>query len=128
MNRRLFLRSAVAAGVATATTPALAIDFRALTTVSGSVAAVTGDRTAIELEQAAVEELAASLRGNLLLPGNPAYEKARRVLNAGIDKHPALVVQPEGVTDIRNAVTFARERDMLLAVKCGGHSYAGKST
>lgn len=128
MNRRLFLRSAAAAGVTAAASPALAIDFRALTAVTGSVAAVTGDRKAIELEQAAIEEFAASLRGNLLLPGNSAYEKARRVLNAGIDKHPALVVQPEGATDIRNAVTFARERDMLLAVKCGGHSYAGKST
>lgn len=130
MDRRLFLRSALAAGVAAAATPpqALAANFGLLTSISGSVAAVTGDRAAIEIEQAAVEELAASLRGNLLLPGNAAYEKARRVLNAGIDRHPALVVQPEGATDIRNAVTFARERDMLLAVKCGGHSYAGKST
>ena len=128
MNRRLFLRSAVAAGVATAAAPALATQFRALTAVTGSVAAVSGDRAAIEIEKAAVEELAASLRGNLLMPGNPAYEQARRVLNAGIDKHPAFVVQPSGATDIRDAVTFARERDMLLAVKCGGHSYAGKST
>lgn len=128
MNRRLFLRSAVAAGVAATSAPVLAANFRSLTAVTGPVAAVAGDRAAIEIEKAAVEELAASLRGNLLLPGNAAYEKARRVLNAGIDKHPALVVQPEGVTDIRNAVTFARERGMLLAVKCGGHSYAGKST
>jgi len=128
MNRRLFLRSAVAAGVATAAAPALATQFRALTAVTGSVAAVSGDRAAIEIEKAAVEELAASLRGNLLMPGNAAYEEARRVLNPGIDRHPALVVQPSGATDIRNAVTFARERDMLLAVKCGGHSYAGKST
>jgi len=37
-------------------------------------------------------------------------------------------VQPEGATDIRTAVEFASERNLLLAVKCGGHSYAGKST
>jgi FAD/FMN-containing dehydrogenase len=49
-------------------------------------------------------------------------------LNGGIDRHPAFVVQPVGATDIRKAVMFARERDLLLAVKCGGHSYAGKST
>ncbi len=128
MDRRIFLRSAVAAGVAVATGPALAADFEALTDVSGAVAAVTGNRKPIELEQAVVKELAESLRGNLLLPGNPGYEIARRVLNPGIDKHPALVVQPSGATDIRNAVNFARERDMLLAVKCGGHSYGGKST
>jgi len=128
MNRRLFLRSAVAAGVSAAATQSLAAQFAALTEVSASINAVTGSRAAIEIEQAAIKELAESLRGNLLLPGNPAYEAARKVLNAGIDKHPALVVQPDGATDIRKAVTFARERDLLLAVKCGGHSYAGKST
>ncbi|MDH3621359.1 MAG: FAD-dependent oxidoreductase [Gammaproteobacteria bacterium] len=128
MNRRLFLRSAVAAGVSAAATPTLAAQFAALTEVSANVAAVTGDRTAIEIEQAAVKELADSLRGNVLLPGNPGYDVARRVLNSGIDKHPAFVVQPAGATDIRKAVTFARERELLLAVKCGGHSYAGKST
>lgn len=128
MNRRLFLRSAVAAGVSVTATPTLAAQFAALTEVNANVKAVTGNRAEIEIERAAVSELADSLRGNLLLPGNPAYETARHVLNGGIDKHPAFVVQPIGATDVRKAVTFARERDMLLAVKCGGHSYAGKST
>jgi hypothetical protein len=128
MDRRVFLQSAVAAGVSTAAVPSLAAQFAALTQVSGSVSAVTGARADIEIEQAAIQELADSLRGNLLLPGNPGYDAARRVLNPGIDKSPAFVVQPTGVTDIRMAVTFARERDLLLAVKCGGHSYAGKST
>jgi FAD/FMN-containing dehydrogenase len=45
-----------------------------------------------------------------------------------IDKHPALVVRPSGPADIMSAVSFARERDMLVAVKCGGHSFSGKST
>ena len=128
MDRRLFLRSAVAAGVSAAATPALAAQFAALTKLSSNVNAVTGDRAAIEIEQAVVKELADSLRGNVLLPGNAGYDAARRVLNSGIDRHPAFVVQPMGATDIRKAVTFARERDLLLAVKCGGHSYAGKST
>jgi FAD/FMN-containing dehydrogenase len=128
MDRRLFLRSAVAAGVSAAAAPALAAQFAALTEVSSSIQAVTGSRVAIEVEQAALKELSDSLRGNLLLPGNPGYDVARKVLNPGIDKFPALVVQPDGVTDIRKAVTFARERGLLLAVKCGGHSYAGKST
>lgn len=128
MDRRLFLRSAVAAGVSTAATPSLAAQFAALTEVSSSVNAVTGSRAAVEIEQAAIKELADSLRGNLLMPGNAAYDVARKVMNPGIDKHPAFVVQPIGATDIRKAVTFARERELLLAVKCGGHSYAGKST
>jgi len=130
MQRRLFLQSAIAAGVATtfASRRALASQFAALTQVSGDILAVTGERAPITLEKAAVQELADSLSGNVLLPGNAAYEKARRVLNSGIDKKPALVVQPDGATDIRRAVEFASERNLLLAVKCGGHSYAGKST
>ena len=129
MNRRNFLRSSVAAGVATAMSSSQALAaLQALTQVSGDVRAVTGDRAEISLEKAAVQELADSLRGNLLLPGQEGYDAARRVLNQTIDRHPALVVQPTGVADIQNAVTFASERDLLLAVKCGGHSYGGKST
>jgi FAD/FMN-containing dehydrogenase len=129
MNRRLFLRSAVAAGVAS-TLPGhvLAAHFNALSSVDSEIAAVNMSGGEITLEQAAVQELADSLRGNLLLPGNAGYDIARRVMNRSIDRHPALIVQPTGVADIQNAVNFARERDLLLAVKCGGHSYSGKST
>ncbi|MDH4125708.1 MAG: FAD-binding protein [Gammaproteobacteria bacterium] len=126
MNRRNFLHSALAAAVAAAIPGSAA--WAALTEVVADIAAVTGDRRPISIEKAAVQELADSLRGNLLLPGNAAYEKARRVLNGSIDRHPAFVIQPIGTTDIRNAVNFAREREMLLAVKCGGHSYSGSST
>jgi FAD/FMN-containing dehydrogenase len=122
MNRRHFVQSAVAAGVA------MALPLRALTEVNDAVAAVTGDGAAISLERAAVKELSDSLRGNLLLPGNAGYDAARRVLNRGIDKHPALIVQPTGVADIQNAIRFAGEHELLLAVKCGGHSWSGKST
>ena len=122
MNRRHFMQSAVAAGVA------MAIPLRALTEVTDAVAAVTGDGAEISLEKAAVKELSESLRGNLLLPGNVGYDTARKVLNRGIDKHPSLIVQPSGVADIQNAIDFARERELLLAVKCGGHSWSGKST
>ena len=130
MDRRHFLHSSLAAGVAAAlpNSHAVASLYSSLTEISANVTSVDGAGAEVVLEQAAVQELADSLRGSLLLPGNDGYEKARRVLNASIDKHPALVVQPTGVADIRNAVTFANERNLLLAVKCGGHSYAGKST
>ena len=130
MDRRKFLNSSVAASIAASIpgSQALAALFSSLTEITADVQAVSGGGDAVILEKAAVQELADSMRGPVLLPGNEGYEKARRVLNASIDKHPAIVVQPTGVSDIQNAVTFASERDLLLAVKCGGHSYAGKST
>jgi len=130
MKRRLFLQSsaAAAAAISIPSAQALAAALDALAKVSGDTLAVTGGGTEITLEQAAVKELSDSLLGRLLLPGQEGYDLARRVLNPTIDKHPALIVQPSGAADIMHAVTFARERDLLLAVKCGGHSFSGKST
>ena len=130
MNRRHFCQSSIAAVVAASLSggQAFASVLQALTQVTSNINAVTGNGGDVVLEKAAVQELSDSLRGNLLLTGSDAYDKARRVLNPSIDKYPALVVQPSGVADIQNAVTFARERELLLAVKCGGHSFSGKST
>jgi len=96
--------------------------------VDADINAVTGAGKSVTLKKTAVQELGESLRGNLLLPGHPAYDDARRVLNASISKFPALIVQPRGVADVRRAVDFARESSLLVAVKCGGHSHSGKST
>ncbi len=83
---------------------------------------------AVQLSRSDVQALADSLRGPLLLAGNPGYDLARQVLNPAIDRHPALIVQPGGVADISRAVAFAAEQGLVVAVKCGGHSFAGKST
>ena len=130
MDRRHFCQSAIGAAVAASfpTAQALASALQALTTGSADIDAITGSGAETILQQSTVQDLSDSLRGNLLLPGNEAYETARRVLNEGINRHPALVVQPSGVADIRSAVDFARDNDLLLAVKCGGHSFSGKST
>jgi FAD/FMN-containing dehydrogenase len=126
MNRRRFFLSTLAAAVGAALPYNRLL--AALQPVASDLRAVKGGGAATVLEKSAVQALRDALRGPLILPGEPGYEEARRVLNASIDKHPALVVQPTGVADVRTAVTFAREHDLLLAVKCGGHSYAGKST
>jgi FAD/FMN-containing dehydrogenase len=130
MNRRHFVRNTVTAAVA-ASLPANRA-FAALlgpsATVEADVDAISGDGAEATLKRAAVQELADSLRGNLLLPGHAAYDEARRIRNASISKYPALIVQCEGVSDVRNAVDFARESNLLTAVKCGGHSHSGKST
>jgi FAD/FMN-containing dehydrogenase len=130
MKRRHFLQTSVAAaaGASFPTSQALAAAVAALSEVSSNVNAVTGSGAQVTLEQAAIKELSDSLRGRLLLPGAEGYDSARRVINPTIDRFPALVVQPSGAADIMSAVTFARERELLLAVKCGGHSFSGKST
>jgi len=130
MNRRHFLGSTLSAAVAASlpgTAQANAL-LRSLTTVSSSIAGRTGDGNEITLEESALNELKGALRGQLLLAGNDGYDTARRVLNPSFDKHPALIVRPSGAADVATAVTFANERDLLVAVKCGGHSFSGKST
>jgi FAD/FMN-containing dehydrogenase len=126
MNRRDFFLSSLAAAVG-ASLPYSRL-LAAVQPIVDGIQAVKGGGGATVLEKSAVQALRDTLRGPLILPGEPGYDQARRVLNASIDKHPALVVQPTGVADVRTAVTFAREHELLLAVKCGGHSYAGKST
>lgn len=130
MNRRHFLGSTVAAAVAAAipgTAQANALLYNLLT-MSSSVVGRTGNGEEITIEESAIAELRGALRGQLLLSGNDGYDVARRVLNPSIDKHPALIVRPRGAADVANAVTFAREKNLLVAVKCGGHSMSGKST
>ena len=80
------------------------------------------------LRGSTVEAFAASLRGELLLPGYEGYEQARRIWNGMFDKHPALIVRCTGASDVIQAVNFAREHQLLTAVRGGGHSFSGKST
>jgi FAD/FMN-containing dehydrogenase len=130
MNRRRFMQGTLAAAAATAlpTGRALAAVYYALTQVTGDLKAVTGDGREVVLPRADVQALSDSLRGRLLLPGNEGYEAARRVMNGSIDRHPAVIAQCMGAADVSRAVSFAQEFGLLVAVKCGGHSYAGKST
>jgi FAD/FMN-containing dehydrogenase len=80
------------------------------------------------LHAADVEGLAARVRGAIVLPGQPAYDGARHVWNGLYDKRPALIVRCSGAADVREAVNFAREHQLLTAVRGGGHSFSGKST
>ena len=77
MQRRQFLRSSITAAIAASLPIPAAL--AALSEITGNVNAVTGDGAQVTLEQAAVKELADSLRGQLLLPGHEGYEVARRV-------------------------------------------------
>ncbi len=83
------------------------------------------DTTSAVLEEGAVEGLRAGLRGELIEPGNEAYDQARKVYNAMIDKRPRLIARCADVADVISAVNFARENDLLLAIRGGGHNGAG---
>jgi FAD/FMN-containing dehydrogenase len=130
MKRRAFLRSAAA------TAAVLTIPRHPLHAVPGytsrlgrDIEAVTGDGRTVILTDRVLSDLRAQLRGGLLLANDAGYDDARRILNPSFDRRPALIVQPTGVADIRTAIRFAREHGgLLLAVKCGGHSYSGQST
>ncbi|MFJ3233891.1 FAD-binding oxidoreductase [Streptomyces sp. NPDC086787] len=75
-----------------------------------------------------VNELAAGLRGSVVRPGDDDYDRARAVWNAAHDRFPALIVRCAGTADVLRAVEFARDRDLLVAVRGGAHSIAGFST
>jgi FAD/FMN-containing dehydrogenase len=131
MDRRSFIRSSLSAAVAASIPGAHALAQSLVhipTNVPADIEAITGDGAEVTLQQAMVQELSDSLKGKLLLPGNAAYDDARWLLNPRFDKHPALIVQPTGSADVKNAVDFARDNSLLLAVKCGGHASSGTSS
>src|SRR5918998_5488460 len=73
----------------------------------------------------AVDDLRADFRGALLRPGEEGYEEARQVWNGAIDRRPALVARCAGADDVVRAVRFAREHDLPVSVRGGGHSVLG---
>jgi len=82
-----------------------------------------GDK--IILSAKTVEAFAGSLRGALLGPADQGYQEARKVWNAMIDKKPALIARCQGTADVMSAVNFAREHDLLLSIRAGGHNVSG---
>jgi FAD/FMN-containing dehydrogenase len=72
-----------------------------------------------------VDAFRTRFRGTLLRPGEPGYDDARSVWNGMIDRRPALVARCLGVADVIEAVRFAREHDLSLTVKGGGHNISG---
>jgi FAD/FMN-containing dehydrogenase len=74
-----------------------------------------------------VSELKQGIRGQLVLPGDPTYDQARRVWNGMVDKRPAAVIYCAGADDVVASVTFARSHNLLVAVRAGGHNIAGSS-
>src|ERR687893_2274077 len=89
------------------------------------IAAVTVDGRETALPSAAVDDLASSLRGELLRTEDAAYGSAREIWNGMIDRRPALIVRCAAPDDVVVAVNFARDSELPLAVRGGGHGVAG---
>jgi len=126
MLRRTFCNAALAAAIA-ATLPGCGSESK--TDLGSLISAVSSTGDELSIESAAISELAGSLEGRVFLQADKGYAAAKNVWNGMFDsKQPAMVVQCLSTDDVVNAVNFGRERNLLLSVKCGGHSFPGKST
>ena len=95
--------------------------------MTGARAVTLGDTEAV-LTEPAIEEFRAGLHGELLTPGSAGFDEASQIWNAMIERRPALVARCLGVADVISSVQFAREHDLLLCIKGGGHNIAGLAT
>ena len=127
MDRRQFCRSAVAAGVTAAFLPGCGKETPVATQADTGISAVSLDGAQIELSRAAVKELGDAISGPVMLSGHPQYDMARMIWNGMHDKRPALIARCLSAEDVSNAVSFARDNNVLVAVRGGGHSWPGKS-
>jgi FAD/FMN-containing dehydrogenase len=83
--------------------------------------------TVPEIDTEALQAFALQMRGPVLTPEDLGYEEARRIWNGLIDRRPALIARCSGTADVVDAVNFAREHDLLVSIKGGGHNVAGNA-
>ena len=72
-----------------------------------------------------IAKLQEGFRGEVITTDSPAYDAARKVYNAMIDKHPAAIARCADIADIMAAVRFGRENNLLTAIRGGGHNAGG---
>src|SRR5439155_10409201 len=86
-----------------------------------------GAMTGGSVPQEVVDQLRATISGEILTPVDAAYGAVRQVHNGMIDKRPAVIVRCQNTADIADAVKFAREHDLEISVRGGGHNVAGRA-
>jgi hypothetical protein len=87
--------------------------------------AISFEGQEIELTQDAIDNLKTRIKGPVILPGDNGYEESRSVWNGMIDRRPALIAKCLGVSDVIESVKYARENNLLISMKGGGHNIAG---
>jgi len=110
-NRREFVRAGLASGGVLALG---AYPYRGMLTALAATDTVSN-----------LDDLARSVGGRLLRGSSPGYDEARRVWNLAYDRRPLAMVRAVNVDDVRRCVEFARKRAIPIAIRGGGHSYAG---
>jgi len=85
----------------------------------------TANQPFAALSPESIRRFAESIAGEIILPDDQRYQKARRVWNHAVDKHPAMIARCANADDVRCAIEFARDAELLIAVRSGGHSFAG---
>lgn len=110
-RRELLMGSAAAGGLAMLGAPAISFAKQA-----ASSSAVNP-----------LESLAGTLRGSLITPDHERYDESRKVWNAMIDKRPAAVARCTGAADVVNVIRYARDNNIPVTVRGGGHNVAGKA-
>jgi FAD/FMN-containing dehydrogenase len=103
---------------------------RAGLVAAGAVALGEGGQRILPVFAAAnpasdLDDLARNVRGRLLNGSSPGFDEARKVWNLAYDRRPLAMVRAANVDDVRRCVEFARKRTLPIAIRGGGHSYAG---
>src|SRR4029077_6679776 len=80
-----------------------------------------------QLDEQQLGGIRAAVRGQVCLEGSPGYDEARTIWNAMIDRHPDVVIRCAGTADVIQAVRFANEHNLAIAVRGGGHNIAGNA-
>ena len=120
ISRRDFLKLTASAGVA--------ISIGGVAGRSYAHGMFQGRRSAGVINETRLHDFVSGLHGSAIHPADQAYETARRVWNAKFDRLPGLIVRCADKADVKRAVDFARAENLLIAVRGGGHSFAGHST
>ena len=81
----------------------------------------------VTVDQDLIQAFVKRFQGTVIRPGDDEYESARRIWNANIDKYPGMIARCVGVADVIDTVNFARDNDLLVAIRGGGHNVAGRA-
>ena len=80
-----------------------------------------------QLQKAKIDEFKTKFRGDVLLQDDADYDEVRQIWNATIDRKPALIARCAAADDVVQAVKFARNNDLLVSIRGGGHNIAGNA-